>query len=86
MKKPISNLAHSVHARLLKIADESGQNFNELLVRFFLERLLYGFPFRATAKSSCSRGPCSSSCGRASCTAGRATWICWGWGIHPWRR
>ena len=41
MKKPISNLAHSVHARLLKIADESDQNFNELLVRFFLERLLY---------------------------------------------
>jgi hypothetical protein len=39
--KPLSNPAHSVHVRLLKLAEQTGQNFNELLVRYFLERLLY---------------------------------------------
>jgi predicted nucleotidyltransferase component of viral defense system len=36
-----SNLAASVHARLLRLAKQSNQNFNIILVRFASERLLY---------------------------------------------
>jgi len=35
------NLAASVHQRLLNLRDESGQDFNRLLVKYALERLLY---------------------------------------------
>ena len=35
------NLATSVRARLLTIAKTEGTNFNQVLVRFTLERLLY---------------------------------------------
>ena len=41
MKKPLSNLAESVKARLLNLRTTSGDDYNELLVRFCLERLLY---------------------------------------------
>jgi hypothetical protein len=35
-----SNLPASVHARLLRLAKQSGANFNVVLVRFATERLL----------------------------------------------
>ncbi|RYZ92810.1 MAG: nucleotidyl transferase AbiEii/AbiGii toxin family protein, partial [Proteobacteria bacterium] len=41
MKKPLKNVAASVKARLLKIRTETGDDYNELLVRFCLERFLY---------------------------------------------
>jgi hypothetical protein len=41
MKKPLSNVSESVKARLLNLRTTSGDNYNELLVRFCLERLLY---------------------------------------------
>jgi Nucleotidyl transferase AbiEii toxin, Type IV TA system len=40
-KKPLKNVAESVRARLLKIRVSTGEDYNELLVRFCLERFLY---------------------------------------------
>ena len=41
MKKAITNLAASVHARLLNRAKAEGRPFNELLQYYAMERLLY---------------------------------------------
>lgn len=41
MRRPVSNVAASVHARLHPIARERGVEFNRVLERFVLERLLY---------------------------------------------
>ena len=41
MKKQISNMAASVHARLLKRAKSEGRQFNELLQYYTMERFLY---------------------------------------------
>jgi predicted nucleotidyltransferase component of viral defense system len=41
MKKPLSNVAESVRARLLNLRTNPGEDYHELLVRFCLERLLY---------------------------------------------
>ncbi len=38
---PPTNVAHSVKARLLQRAREAGEDFNALLVRYVIERLLY---------------------------------------------
>jgi predicted nucleotidyltransferase component of viral defense system len=40
MKGPPKNVAASVHGRLLKVAKESGEDFNYVLTRYALERLL----------------------------------------------
>jgi len=34
-------IAQSIHQRLLNIRDETGEDFNSLLTRYGLERLLY---------------------------------------------
>ena len=39
--KSPSNLAHSIHARLLNLATKQTEDFNGLLIRYGLERLLY---------------------------------------------
>ncbi len=39
MKKP--DIAKSIHQRLLNIRDKTGENFNNILIRYGLERLLY---------------------------------------------
>jgi predicted nucleotidyltransferase component of viral defense system len=41
MKKPLSNVAESVRARLLNLRTNPGEDYHELLVQFCLERLLY---------------------------------------------
>ena len=41
MKKPLSNVAESVRARLLNLRTKPGEDYHELLIRFCLERLLY---------------------------------------------
>ena len=41
MKKPPINVSESVKTRLLNLRATSGDDYNELLVRFCLERLLY---------------------------------------------
>lgn len=38
---PPSNLAHSVHDRLLELARQRGRPFNELLQYYAMERFLY---------------------------------------------
>lgn len=35
------NVAKSVHQRLLNVRDQTGEQFNHLLMRYGLERLLY---------------------------------------------
>ena len=40
MKRPPTNIAHSVRARLLKAAKVSGEEFNYALTRYAHERLL----------------------------------------------
>ncbi len=41
MAKEIKNLGASVRARLLRISKEKGQNFELVLTRYAIERLLY---------------------------------------------
>jgi hypothetical protein len=41
MKKPITNMAASVRARLLKRAKAEGRPFNEILQYYAMERFLY---------------------------------------------
>jgi len=43
MASSISNMAHSVHARLKNAAREQGRPFNEILQRYGMERFLYRF-------------------------------------------
>jgi predicted nucleotidyltransferase component of viral defense system len=40
MKPPLSNVAHSVRARLLTLAKAEGEEFNYVLIRYALERFL----------------------------------------------
>jgi hypothetical protein len=41
MKKPVTNLAASVRQRLLTLSRNEKRDFQEVLTRFALERLLY---------------------------------------------
>ena len=41
MKNPLTNIAASVRQRLLNLAKASGVDYNQLLVRYAIERLLY---------------------------------------------
>lgn len=41
MSKSNANAAQSVRQRLLNLARQTGQDYNRLLVRYGLERLLY---------------------------------------------
>jgi len=41
MKKEIKNIAASVRARLINIADENNRDYNALLRLYFQERFLY---------------------------------------------
>jgi len=40
VKRPPSNVAHSVRTRLLMVSKSAGEEFNYILVRYALERLL----------------------------------------------
>ena len=55
-----TNVAASVRARLLNLAKERGEDFNYVLTRYALERLLVRLvTARPTATSSCSKARCS---------------------------
>lgn len=41
MNPPLKNVAESVRARLLNVRQSTGEDYNQLLVRFSIERLLY---------------------------------------------
>ena len=41
MKRPVQNIAHSVHERLLSLAKARNEEFQNFLMRYALERLLY---------------------------------------------
>jgi predicted nucleotidyltransferase component of viral defense system len=53
---PHGNLARSVHDRLLKLAKARGEDFNFLLVRYALERLLYRLSQSAHEKEFILKG------------------------------
>ena len=40
MKRPVQNIAHSVHERLLSLAKARNEDFQNFLMRYALERLL----------------------------------------------
>lgn len=51
-----SNVAHSVKARLLQRARRDGEDFNSLLIRYVLERLLYRLAGSAYANEFVLKG------------------------------
>jgi len=53
-----AHIAQSVRQRLLNLAHKTGQDYNRLLVRYSLERLLYG--------GECVKG--GADCGAVSVT------------------
>lgn len=53
---PPSNVAHSVKTRLLQRARRAGEDFNSLLVRYVLERLLYRLGVSAHANEFVLKG------------------------------
>lgn len=53
---PPSNVAHSVKVRLLQRARRDGEDFNSLLVRYVLERLLYRLGVSAHANEFVLKG------------------------------
>ena len=54
--KKITDLAASVHARLLKKAQESGRPYNELSQNYFMERFLYRLSRSKHAGRFCLKG------------------------------
>jgi len=56
MTAPHGNLAQSVHDRLLKLSKARGEDFNFLLVRYALERLLYRLSQSAHEKDFILKG------------------------------
>jgi hypothetical protein len=40
VKRPVQNIAHSVHERLLSLAKARNEDFQNFLMRYALERLL----------------------------------------------
>lgn len=55
--------AASVRARLLNIAKAQGVDFNQVLVRFALERMLYRLSQQHTPMAFCSKEHCCSRSG-----------------------
>jgi hypothetical protein len=41
VKRPVQNIAHSIHERLLSLAKARNEEFQNFLTRYALERLLY---------------------------------------------
>jgi hypothetical protein len=68
MKKPPTDVGASVHARLLRLAREQGEDYQLLLSRYANERLLFRLSASGMRSSSCSKAPRSSHSGPASHT------------------
>lgn len=56
MKRPPTNIAHSVRVRLLKVAKESGEEFHYTLTRYAIERLLVRLATSTHAESFVVKG------------------------------
>lgn len=56
MARPVSNLAASVHRRLLNISQQRNQEFNRLLILYVIERLLYRLAQSAYAERFVLKG------------------------------
>lgn len=76
--------AASVRARLLNIAKAIGVDFNQVLVRFALERLLYRLSRSAHADRFVLKGALLFNLWHDCRTAPRATPICWALGLATW--
>ena len=71
------NLAASVRARLLNRARETRQDFNLILSRYALERLLYRLSISPHADQFLLKGRCCSTCGSTFRIDRRVTPISW---------
>lgn len=71
------NLAASVKARLQNEAARRGDDFNLLLLRYGIERLLFRLSQSAYADRFLLKGQCCSSSGTRRRIARRGTSICW---------
>lgn len=56
-KGALTNVAASVRDRLKKISVETGQDFNTLLTRYAIERLLFRRQHQSTGNDLCSKVP-----------------------------
>jgi predicted nucleotidyltransferase component of viral defense system len=59
----VKNIPASVRQRLLNLSREKGEDFNLLLTRFALERLLYRLGESSFSDQFILKGPCSSPSG-----------------------
>ncbi len=70
------NMAASARARLTELARKQGEDFQLVLTRYAIERLLYRLTRAAHAAEFVLKGGCCSGCGPTSCTARPATSTC----------
>jgi hypothetical protein len=76
MSTATPNVAASVRARLLNVAKAQGVDFNQVLVRFALERILYRLTSPRTRIGFCSKARCCSHYGTTCHTGLRAMRTC----------
>jgi hypothetical protein len=76
VKKGVTNVAASVHARLLNRAKAEGRPFNELLQYYAMERFLYRLSRSEHAKRFVLKGALMLSSGEARSRARRRTSTC----------
>lgn len=56
MKRPLKDIAASIHQRLLNKAKETGRPFNELIQYYAMERFLYRLSKSAYSKQFVLKG------------------------------
>ena len=71
-KRPLTNVAASVRARLLDRSRETREDFQFLLQRYAAERFSIALASPPTATATSSRAPCSSRSGAGRSTGPRA--------------
>lgn len=67
----------SVHQQLLNIRDTTGEQFNHLLLRYGLVRLLYRIQAAGHSETFVLKGQCSLPCGTTSPVAPHGMSTCW---------
>jgi hypothetical protein len=73
-----TNMGASVRQRLLNIAREQGEDFQQILVRYALERLLYRLAQSSHSERFVLKGARCSVCGLIWISARHAMRIFWG--------
>ncbi|MBW2421366.1 MAG: nucleotidyl transferase AbiEii/AbiGii toxin family protein [Deltaproteobacteria bacterium] len=82
MKKAITNLAASVHARLLNQAQGEGRPFNELLQYYAMERFLYRLSRSEHAEQFVLKGAIMLQFWGGPLRKSFKRWSSWTWRTH----